>query len=374
MQPKPDPQRQGLSETWYRPECGRRVEQWIREQLQLGIDAIARGEIHPFDPAAIKAAGRRRIGPPTKPRRWLRYSLRTLLVTVTLACVWLGMVVNRAEQQRRTVAALRALGNQVEYDTPYTHPLGEPSNWRWLRSWIGNDYFDNVTYASLRHGVDDKLLQRVRYLRGVKHLDINGPVVTDEGMAAIAGVASLESLSIYTRDVTDEGVRALSTMRNLQGVLLRAPKVTDRGLRCLSQMTWLESLHLVDAKVTDDGLVLLDKLSSLETLGIEQEHIREPAAPHVTDRGMQIVARMPNLQRLYIHSDCITDEGLAQLAPMRGLRDLHIQCNRPLYTEEGVEALQSKLPMLSVTHSAWSPMRGQAVGRLVFNSPPKHRK
>ncbi|MEX0677206.1 MAG: hypothetical protein WD063_09035 [Pirellulales bacterium] len=44
-------------------ESGRAVaEQWIRDQLQLGLDAAERGEITDFDPEAIKAAGRARLG------------------------------------------------------------------------------------------------------------------------------------------------------------------------------------------------------------------------------------------------------------------------------------------------------------------------
>jgi hypothetical protein len=40
------------------------VEQWIREQLQLGLDAAERGEVVSFDPEAIKAAGLRRLASP----------------------------------------------------------------------------------------------------------------------------------------------------------------------------------------------------------------------------------------------------------------------------------------------------------------------
>jgi hypothetical protein len=40
-------------------ERGRALtELWIREQLQLGFDAAARGEIVEFDAASIKAQGR----------------------------------------------------------------------------------------------------------------------------------------------------------------------------------------------------------------------------------------------------------------------------------------------------------------------------
>jgi predicted transcriptional regulator len=36
------------------------AEQWIRDQLQLGLDNAARGLIVDFDPEAIKAGGRAR--------------------------------------------------------------------------------------------------------------------------------------------------------------------------------------------------------------------------------------------------------------------------------------------------------------------------
>ena len=37
------------------------TEQWIREQLQIGLDAADRGEVVPFDVEAIKASGRSRL-------------------------------------------------------------------------------------------------------------------------------------------------------------------------------------------------------------------------------------------------------------------------------------------------------------------------
>jgi hypothetical protein len=45
-------------------ESGRAAaEQWIRDQLQQGLDAAARGATESFDPDAIKAAGRQRMQP-----------------------------------------------------------------------------------------------------------------------------------------------------------------------------------------------------------------------------------------------------------------------------------------------------------------------
>jgi len=55
------------------------------------------------------------------PRRWFRFSLRTFFVLLTIACVWLGIGVNRARNQRLAVEQIRALGGRVSYD--YQYPL-----------------------------------------------------------------------------------------------------------------------------------------------------------------------------------------------------------------------------------------------------------
>src|SRR5687767_14399358 len=47
---------------------------------------------------------------PRRKRRWLQFGLPTLLGLVTALCVVLGLCVQRAERQRRTVAFVRSLG------------------------------------------------------------------------------------------------------------------------------------------------------------------------------------------------------------------------------------------------------------------------
>ena len=51
--------------------------------------------------------------------RWLQYSLRTLLVVVTLfavLCSWLAVEIQRIQRQQKAVAAILKMGGQVEYD------------------------------------------------------------------------------------------------------------------------------------------------------------------------------------------------------------------------------------------------------------------
>ena len=53
---------------------------------------------------------------PIKRRRWFRFSLRMLLVVVTVLCVWLGFKVNAARRQKEAVEAILKAGGQVSYD------------------------------------------------------------------------------------------------------------------------------------------------------------------------------------------------------------------------------------------------------------------
>ncbi len=48
--------------------------------------------------------------PPKRKRRWLRYSLRTFVVVLTVFCVWLGALVYRVNQQKEAVQWVKEQG------------------------------------------------------------------------------------------------------------------------------------------------------------------------------------------------------------------------------------------------------------------------
>ena len=90
--------------------------------------------------------------------RWLRYSLRTMLVVVTVACVLLASKVRQAERQREVVAWVEKMGGEVAYD--YQPKIGsifwldanrkdEPPGPRWLVDLIGVDFFSTVSGVRL---------------------------------------------------------------------------------------------------------------------------------------------------------------------------------------------------------------------------------
>ena len=94
----------------------------------------------------------------TKPRRWFRFSLRMLMVVITVLCVWLGFKVNAARRQREAVDAILKAGGSIGYDyqtdlvpghpdwfSVEDHKLPRPA---WLATLLGNDYLSDIWVVS----------------------------------------------------------------------------------------------------------------------------------------------------------------------------------------------------------------------------------
>ncbi len=75
-------------------------------------------------------------------RRWLRLSLKTLLVLLTAGCVLLatlGRLAYRGNQQRQAVQWVKKSGGMVIHEHVQT----------WMRKYVGIDYFANVTVVHI---------------------------------------------------------------------------------------------------------------------------------------------------------------------------------------------------------------------------------
>ena len=119
--------------------------------------------------------------------RWHQFSLRSLLIFVTLfgvACSWFAVKMGQAKRQKQIVEILEKYGCGIEYDGE-THTSNE---WfiedtlapKWLQDWLGLDFFSHVSCV-----IDGK------------------GMLTDENSVCLKGLTHLKSLLLSNSQLTD---------------------------------------------------------------------------------------------------------------------------------------------------------------------------
>jgi Leucine-rich repeat (LRR) protein len=239
-------------------------------------------------------------------RRRFRFSLRTLMLALTVFGIWLGIETDRALKQRRAVEMVRKFGGMVGY----RHQRIGTSNWdssvepwapRWLRQIMGEDYFVSVFevyLANYGNPVDPPMgvLQRLTDddigclagLRRIERLDLARAPVTAQGLAHLVGLQNLEYLDLRDTIITDQHLEQLGRLRHLKDLRLGthsnaspalASQITDQGISHLKHLTQLDTLFLDDLPITDEGLAHLTGLTNLHDLSLRRTR--------VTDAGLK---------------------------------------------------------------------------------------
>ena len=272
---------------------------------------------------------------PVKPRR-VRFviSLRALMLLILIVGIWLGLTINRAESQRKAVAALKENGAIVLYDYESMGRAKAPTARQWRLAWaarrsLGDDYFQSVTYANLtpavghRYELADRDLAPLEALDHLEELNITDTPITDAGLAYLERLTNMRSLVLDNisqggphLQLTDAGLAHLRGMTKLENLDLVGIDVSDAGLEHLRRMTNLQSLGLSQTKVSGTGLAHLRAMGHLRSLRLD----RTP----LTDPGLANVCELTSLQVLRLAGTRTTDAGLANLAGMTLLRRLDL--------------------------------------------------
>ena len=191
--------------------------------------------------------------PRKRQRRWFQFSLRTLLIVMTVCAVAFAWWSYKARQQREVVAALKK-NAMIVYDFREQR-LKKPPYWpAWLVNIVGVDYFANVTEVHFHDDTTDADMRGLSKLTTLKLVRIHCPRVTDAGLKELAGLSSLQELTIYHARVTDEGVAELVGLRELHTLHLDTTKITDKGLMKLAELKSLRGLNVDNTRVTDEGV------------------------------------------------------------------------------------------------------------------------
>lgn len=132
----------------------------------------------------------------------MNYSLRTLLIALTVLLVWLGCEGDRIHRQRAALTVIEARQGAVEYR--------QSASSEYLAQWLGRDVACDVDAVYL-----------------------GGAAVADDDLACLDGLPRLRVLVLTSTAISDAGLRYLYDLQNVETIDLRFTAVTELGANAL---------------------------------------------------------------------------------------------------------------------------------------------
>jgi hypothetical protein len=207
---------------------------------------------------------------PRPTRRWFQFSLRALLVFVTLlafACSWLAVKLREVKREEAAAATIEKAGGVVVWSAYAPGP-------GWLRSLLGQHFFASVNRVDLEgHRVTDSTLEALDAMNRLQRLGLDGTNATNAGLERLQGFHELKVLDIRRMNMTDVGLENIARLKQLEYLTLYDTQLTDAGLEKLTGLNKLAILYLEDTRVTDLGLERLQRMKQLTQLWLFRAHV-----------------------------------------------------------------------------------------------------
>lgn len=265
---------------------------------------------------------------PAKPhRRWFQFSLRTLLIFVTLAAglavAWRACV-EPYRRQRQTMALIERLGGSYQA----TEPAG------WLRR-LSGDRFQKVVLVNLADCAEpDAYINAVADLPALETLVVGRPAFSDQHLRRLHGLKTLRGLVLDSTNVTKEGVSALSdalpqlevyqsqrwviaTLREW-GSVVADVNTAHADLQRLLGVEWIEEavqVGLENSPAPSDVIAQISRLHQLSHLDLRHTKLAD---------GVLDFARLTKLQQLELSGTLVGDAGLTHLDALGQLQYLDL--------------------------------------------------
>jgi hypothetical protein len=276
-------------------------------------------------------------------RRWFRFGLRTLLIALTVLCVWLGFKVNAARRQHEVVQAILQAGGTVAYDyqlKPVKGFIDDDFNINsdiaspvpgWLRSIFGNDFFSDVNYVDLNGGLSPEFeINRLTDLPSLLRLNIHSRSLREADLAVIGRLPRLRELRLFEVALEGPALKSLVGLKHLKQLHL-GTQIDDSYLEQVGKLTTLENVTLIPDYVSDAGLQFLSNIPKLNLI------LLTATAP-ISDSRVEALCRLENLDVLWFFDAHFTDEtSLKRLGNLKNLGGLNfVKCN---ITDVGLQSL-----------------------------------
>jgi hypothetical protein len=172
---------------------------------------------------------------------------------------------------------------------------------------------EHLVFTEFGPDLSDSRYDHLQRLRNVRTIYLYCTGNTDEFLANVSGMVSLESLETELADVSDEGMEHVAQCANLKKLVLYGgrPSVGNVGLAELEGHDRLESLALINTRITDTGLKSVNALVSLRSLTLFNDFANRE--PHLTDEALIGLRGLSSLTSLHLGGTWFTEAAVDEL-------------------------------------------------------------
>ena len=307
--------------------------------------------------------------------RWLSFSLRTMVLLLTVVCLFLGWIGPKwveAQREKAAVEMIAAAGAMIQYDYQDNWEHGDPDPVPHgafvLRYLLGEHILSRATtvyfYPGSKPNEAADILPELTQLRTVTFgTDVE---LTDASVEALAGCENLTKIWMASGVISANQLAILSRAKSIQHLNLCDRSASDACLQQLHRFPNLRSLSIDSTLTTDIGFQAIAEVSSLESLVAR-------SIPNVTNQGVTPLHRLTRLKKLHIPyssgSNQLTEACLPDILKIRSLEDLHLSFYKTRVPFEPGHYAQfeslSHLKKLSLRHSNIQDEALSSIGKLV---------
>ncbi len=273
-------------------------------------------------------------------RSLFRFSLRSLLVVISVAAVWCAFHANRGRYERSVERELIAAGAKVDsgLDRVTGKPRDPSTSERFLRSVFAQRFIRRV--QSQHKPLVPELLDRVWHLPHLESVSFIDCQLSDHHFQSLGYATGLEMLQLLGPGPTDEGLKGLESLKQMRYVHISQADVGDATLRRLAGLQWLETIELHGTSITGQNV---------PSLACRRTLIRFAAndSPFHND-FLATLAACRNLQYLELVRTEISDDGVAHLRGHPSLQIVELGAENLTDVSLEIAATIPQLKQLSV--------------------------
>jgi hypothetical protein len=270
-------------------------------------------------------------------RKWgLRYSLRALLIFITLFMLWGGYHTNRSWKERAAEQILREHGASFGSDKPWVEHN--------VITYVSSAY-DNVvrliwqerfiTRVQVKSPLDATIIEALIALPHLESLSIEPtqhssqeqimmhsmqyqPTATlpPDALRRILAHHQLKELSLSSWVLADDDCVVVGKHSSLRGLSIACSSFSEQGFADMLTLPKLQSLNMVSCQARGDRLATLPALESLKRVNC-------PGTP-VNEQFATFIAKCPQVQVLLLGHDAIGDAFVEHLGSHPSIHQLDL--------------------------------------------------